>query len=155
MELEWTRDNKYIDCILNPKLGFFKRFLFKRKLKNTLSGLAPSFTDMRKIAECLYFLDTIYLFENDVETTGISGIVKPKRGDYIISTKANSTQTIVITLHEPDMITIEIFNKGKLRSKISFTDGYAEVNDRYDELLFITITNCLMDSFTKVLIKYI
>lgn len=154
MELRWTEGNKYIYLITHPIKGFFERLIYKYRLKKRLNKLAPTYHDLRQIAECLYFLDMIYLFENDADINGISGAIKQRSG-YVITIKANKTQRIVITLQVLHTITIEIFNNGKLRSKISFEDGCAEVNDKFDELLFIHINDYLMNAFAKVLLKYI
>lgn len=153
MEIQAT-NNRFISHILAEK-NFFQRLLLKYRLKKSLSKLAPSYDDMVQMAECLYFLDAVYLFENNCDINGISGMVNIRKGQRTITVKANKVQSIVIALRFPDMIEIEIFNGSKLRTNISFRDGQADVDDKYRELLFIHINNDLMNSFTKVLLNYI
>jgi hypothetical protein len=159
-QMWWASHNRYIGYITNPIKGFFKRWKFKRDLKKKLNAMAPSHYEMILIAEFLYFLDIIYLFENNEEINGISGVKVSKSKnnkvyEYIIKVKVNKTQTIMITLNDPNLITIKIYNQSELRSKISFVDGEAEIHDKYDELLFIHLNDYLMNAFSKVLFKYI
>jgi hypothetical protein len=153
--MEMLQDNKYVGYIVNPVDGFFKRLLFKYRLKKTLKKLAPDYKEMVLIAECLEFLDMIYLFENKAEITGISASGRQGVRHCAIKIKANATQMITITLKDPDFIRIEIHNDGKLKSGVSFTDGNALIRNKYDELMFIHVNDYLMNSFTKVLLKYI
>jgi hypothetical protein len=147
--------NKYASYIVNPPKGFIDKLLLKRKIRKSLKKLSPSFNEMKQMAECLCIMDMIYLFENDVDINKISASIRPKLGQYTINTKPNKNQLIVITLSEPDTISINITNNGKLRHKISFTSGEYSIKDKYDEILFINIIGTLMDNFTDVLLKYI
>jgi len=152
---EWAKRNEFIQMLNNPIPNIVKKMWFKYKLKKRLKLLSPGFNCMVDIAEFLYYLDLLYLFENDADINGISGVLKSNLKQCTIIVKPNKAQTIKITLTAPNYITIETANNGKLRNKISFEDGEAEVDTIYRRKLFLTIIDCLMDSFTKVLLKYI
>lgn len=152
-----------LDCGINPfnyytnnKKKGFRWWLEYHRFTEYLKLIAPSFRLLWGIADFLTNIELLYMYHND-ETAMIHTVYTSK--DSIRSFRINYEKEnfyIEYTLYKEDnVINIKVkrlWGSQKI-SEMTFPDGGATMQTRFDELLMHSIINWTMDPVRKMFIE--
>ena len=151
--------NIFIKPIIDKKKKYdLKSYLELRKLIKQLKKTSPDYDMLMSIYEFIRLLEDIYMYSSSDTTHNLfSGTLPTNNYDGGAFIYKEEYFNIKFLLRNQDRsINIETERQMKLKkekNKISFRDGEAEINNKYEEEYFQFIIACIMNALID-LIKY-